>query len=66
MVCPKDFKPCIDDLCYGGGCIRMPGYPMIRRCEYCGQLVDDEGDLECDCENDEPLDNEPSWVADLP
>lgn len=26
MICPKDLKPCCDDLCYGGGCLAMGGY----------------------------------------
>ena len=52
MICPKDMKPCIDDLCYGGGCIEMNGAPMYYRCA-CGQLVSD-GDMDnCLCEPEE-------------
>lgn len=29
MRCPKDFKPCIDSLCRGGGCIQMEGEPLL-------------------------------------
>lgn len=48
--CPKDMKPCIDDLCHGGGCLEMEGAPMYYRCNGCGKLVsEDDTDL-CECE----------------
>jgi hypothetical protein len=42
MICPRDGKPCCDDLCYGGGCLRMDGYPMLSVCTFCGGLIDNE------------------------
>lgn len=36
--CPKDGRPCMDDLCYGGGCLLLQGEPMLDRCEECGEL----------------------------
>ena len=51
-VCPKDGKPCCDDLCYGGGCLQMGDYPMLRICDFCRGLIDDEvpdcGTCTCD------------------
>lgn len=48
--CPKDLKPCIDDLCHGGGCIECNGEPLYYPCGGCGKLVsEDDGDL-CVCE----------------
>lgn len=52
MICPKDLRPCIDDLCYGGGCIEMDGAPMYYKCS-CGQLVSDDDMDNCLCEPDE-------------
>lgn len=52
MLCPKDMKPCCDDLCYGGGCIDMGGAAMYKRCYGCGALVSDDDMEECTCEDD--------------
>ena len=60
MICPKDGKPCCDDLCYGGGCLELEGAPMLYRCPGCGVLISDEDDLDCTCE---PYDY---WEDDLP
>lgn len=53
-ICPKDYKPCCDDLCYGSGCLAMNGYPMLTCCPVCNGLVDDEnpdcGSCQCDDE----------------
>lgn len=54
MICPKDMKPCIDDLCYGGGCIAMDGAAMYYRCN-CGQLVSDDDHFDCICEEYDDL-----------
>ncbi len=55
--CPADHKPCIDDLCYGGGCLALGGEPMLDRCHGCGQLVpvdgSDSGDCECEPDYDD-------------
>jgi hypothetical protein len=53
MICPKDSQPCIDDLCYGGSCLRMPGCSPLVKCPGgCGALVSRDGDDvdECECE----------------
>jgi hypothetical protein len=56
-ICPKDLKPCIDDLCYGSGCLRLDGEPMLERCPGgCGALVPIDGsdpDDACECEPSE-------------
>lgn len=40
MLCPQDGRPCCDDLCHGGGCIALDGYPMLETCQFCGGTVD--------------------------
>lgn len=56
MLCPKDNKPCCDDMCHGAGCIEMGGYAMLSVCERCGGTIDEEipecGTCTCDDEND--------------
>lgn len=60
-ICPKDLLPCIDDLCYGNGCMAIGGEPMLTECLGCGQLVaadgSDNDDCECDPEDyeDDPV-----------
>lgn len=52
--CPVDMTACVDDLCYGGGCIES-GESMLVRClgPECGALIDDDGFDFCDeCERD--------------
>ena len=46
MICPKDFKPCCDDLCGGGRCLRT-GHDTLERCHACGQIF--SADVDCDC-----------------
>lgn len=48
MLCPKDLKPCIDDLCYGGGCI-FTGEAMYSLCSGCGNYSSDDDDMDCTC-----------------
>jgi hypothetical protein len=50
-ICPKDFKPCCDDICYGGGCIHT-GESMLRQCTGCNEYVSEDGGDECSCEPD--------------
>ena len=53
-LCPHDNKPCCDDLCHGGGCMKMDGYPMLQVCDFCKGIIDD-GIPECStctCEGD--------------
>lgn len=53
LFCPVDAKPCVDDLCHGGGCIRALGAPMLSECTECGGLVDDGMGFVCEeCEWD--------------
>lgn len=42
MLCPKDYKPCCDDLCHGSGCLRMNGYAMLEVCDICHGIIDEE------------------------
>ena len=50
MICPKDMRPCCDDLCYGGGCLAMDGAPMLYRCDGCGAWISDDDMIDCQCE----------------
>lgn len=52
-LCPKDFKPCIDDLCYGGGCLRMPGASILHKCDGCGDYHGDDEVCEGDFDEDD-------------
>lgn len=49
MYCPKDLRPCCDDLCYGGGCFAGAG-PMLTKCQGCGAFISDEDSTDCTCE----------------
>jgi hypothetical protein len=64
--CPADGKPCIDDLCYGGGCLRT-GEPMLTPCPGCGALVGIDGsdpNDECACRAYDDDDWEPDDEED--
>lgn len=53
MLCPIDLASCIDDLCYGGGCIRCEGEDMIEVCDVCRKpIYPDLGGCDCDEEFD--------------
>jgi hypothetical protein len=56
-ICPATLKPCIDDLCYGGGCMNPLAYgePMLTECVGCGKLIAADGsDTDgCECDPDE-------------
>ncbi len=41
-LCPADGRPCCDDLCHGGGCMRLGGYQMLERCQFCKGTIDTE------------------------
>lgn len=63
-ICPADGHPCIDDICYGSGCLKMDGEPMLERCRGgCGALVaiDGSDSEDCDCE---PADED--WEDEWP
>lgn len=52
-ICPRDMKPCCDDLCYGGGCLWLGGEAMLERCPGgCGGLVAVDGSDNDDCRCD--------------
>lgn len=51
-ICPANLGPCIDDICYGSGCQRMPGAAMLARCRGCGQLIALDGSNSDACECD--------------
>ena len=47
LLCPKDYKPCYDDLCRSTGtCFALQGEPMIELCPVCKQ---ETKDCECPC-----------------
>ena len=48
--CPKDLKPCIDDLCHGGGCIECEGEALYYKCDGCGKLVSEDDNEMCECD----------------
>lgn len=53
-ICPATGNGCIDDLCYGGGCL-MNGEPMLERCRGgCGAMVAIDGSDNEDCDCDSP------------
>lgn len=53
MLCPKDSKPCLDDLCHGAGCLQMDGYPMLVQCDRCGDLIEDCSSCTCEDADDD-------------
>jgi hypothetical protein len=67
--CPVDHLQCWDDLCYGGGCMRMDGASMEILCNECGKWHGEEdefdlctgGDEWDDYEEDGPLDLEDAF-----
>lgn len=51
--CPATLQPCIDDLCYGSGCLKAGGHVMLMHCSGCSQLIGVDGtdpDDACECE----------------
>ena len=54
VYCPKDLKPCIDDLCYGGSCLLLPGECPLTKCDGCNQLIAIDGSFSdwCECEDE--------------
>ena len=51
-ICPKDGKPCIDDVCYGAGCLRSNFYEeILSECSHCGSLGSDSEPCECEYED---------------
>ena len=72
-ICPVDQKPCCDDLCYGGECLRGGG-EMWFKCASCGKYHADEdlygictGDPDefpCDEDEHQPQSCEPQPATD--
>ena len=54
--CPKDLKPCPDDVCRGSGSCLEIDAPLLKKCPRCGALFDDEV-LFCECPPDD-------WIPD--
>jgi hypothetical protein len=51
-LCPFDFRGCIDDLCYGSGCLKLAGEPMVEPCPGgCGEFlaIDGSNAEACEC-----------------
>lgn len=56
-ICPATGQVCIDDLCYGGGCLKGDGEPLLGVCDECGGIVDETATLSvhggyCGCDDD--------------
>ena len=51
-ICPKDGKPCVDDLCRGSGVCMRTGMEMWETCPMCHRVFSDEFDIRCACEPD--------------
>jgi hypothetical protein len=48
-------KYCFDDLCRGGGCLKIPGESPLMKCDGCGELVSFDGCSDvfrCECIED--------------
>ena len=55
-ICLATLKGCCDDICYGSGCLKLDGEPMLERCRGgCGALVaiDGSDSEDCECEPEE-------------
>ena len=54
-VCPKDGRPCCDDLCHGSECLQMDGTPMLEICFVCNGTIDSESmdGSTCTCDPDD-------------
>ena len=52
-ICPKDCKPCIDDLCRGSGTCMRTGTEMWEQCSICHQVYSEEYGVECACDPDD-------------
>ena len=59
MICSRDGKPCCDDLCYGGGCIR--GGVGLHHCTVCNTVYCDDEGCACDEERAAREDAEHEW-----
>lgn len=59
-ICPATSAGCIDDICYGSGCLKMDGEEMLEKCSGCGGMIGIRGGSreECECEPDD------SWEED--
>lgn len=60
-ICPSTFNGCIDDLCYGSGCLKAPGEVMLMKCSGCKQLVGIDGTNPldaCECEDSDMDDDD--------
>lgn len=63
-ICPKDSKPCIDDICRGSGICGMTGLEMWDQCDRCHALYSYEFGVECECDRDYDDDDEPFVAHD--
>lgn len=59
MLCPRDFRPCIDDCCRGGRCV-LSGDDTIDVCQICHMPIvpDVSGAGLCNCEWDDEIGDE--------
>ncbi len=52
-ICPKDFRPCPDDLCRGSGVCLENGYELLEMCAICRKAYSRDLDIECACDFDD-------------
>lgn len=54
-ICPKDLKPCPDDLCRGSGiCAASQGtQELLEQCAVCRQPYCRDRHIDCACERDD-------------
>lgn len=51
-ICPKDGRPCPDDLCVGSGTCLQTGGITFDQCARCHMTYSQEYGVECACESD--------------
>lgn len=57
-ICPKDLKPCPDDLCRGSGTCVITRGELLERCGHCGQAYSRDYSIDCACDYDDSDDDE--------
>ena len=63
-ICPKDGKPCIDDVCRGSGVCGITGNDMWEECPHCHGIYSTEFGVDCACEpcDDYDEDGQCDWA----
>lgn len=53
ILCPVDMKPCVDDICHGGSCVRHAFAEPYEVCDLCNKPIDPAGVFGCQCDADD-------------